>query len=80
MIVAGIATILYSLLTDYELAVAPYIPFKVHLGLDMLQGLFLASAPWLLGFAADTYGMHLGIGLLELAIVTFTRAEVAPDD
>lgn len=80
MIAAGVATLVYSLLTDYDLGLAPYIPFKVHLGLDLLQGLFLIAAPWLLGFWEETYGMHLVIGLVELGVVAFTRAEVAPDE
>ena len=47
----GVATIVYSLLTRYELGLLKVLPFRVHLGIDALAGVLLAASPWLFGFA-----------------------------
>lgn len=78
LLLAGVITLVYSLFTDYELGIAPVMHFKFHLGIDLVMGLLLAGSPWLLGFAQDAYLPHLVIGLFEIAVVAFTRAEVAP--
>src|ERR1700712_182458 len=46
----GIATIIYSLLTSYELGVLPILSMPVHLVLDASSGLVLALSPYLFGF------------------------------
>ncbi len=73
----GIATILYSLLTKYELGVFGIIPFPVHLILDILNGLFLASSPWLLGFANRVWAPHLVIGCVELVVISLTQVSAS---
>ena len=65
----GAASLIYSLLTRYELGLWPAIPFGGHLGLDAIHGLVLASSPWVFGFAHQVYLPHLIIGLLELGVV-----------
>ena len=65
----GAASLVYSLLTRYELGLWPVIPFAGHLGLDVLHGLVLASSPWVFGFAHEVYLPHLVIGLAELGVV-----------
>lgn len=69
----GWAAILYSLLTRYEFGLLRVIPFRAHLALDTINGIFLAISPWLLGFADRIWGPHLTLGLIELGAVFLTR-------
>jgi SPW repeat len=47
----GVAGAAYSLFTDYELGTVRLLPTPTHLVLDAAKGAFLASSPWLFGFA-----------------------------
>lgn len=47
----GAIVLVMSLVTDYELPVAKFVPVPAHLGIDVVAGLFLAASPWLFGFA-----------------------------
>lgn len=69
---AGLATVIYSLFTRYELGAFQLIPMGVHLMLDVLQGIFLAASPWLLGFADHVWAPHLIVGIMEVIVVLFT--------
>lgn len=69
----GIAVILYSLLTNYELGVLKFIPFRTHLTLDVLGGIFLALSPWLFQFVERVWVPHLIVGLAEIAVPLMTR-------
>jgi hypothetical protein len=77
-VVLGLGALLSSLLTDYELGVARIIPFRVHLVLDFISGLFLTVSPWLFNFSHRVYWPHLIFGLLEMGVVLLTRTEPAP--
>ena len=72
-IVLGIGTIIYSLLTDYELGALRVLPFRVHLIIDAFNGVFLALSPWLFGFADRMIAPHLLLGLAELGVVMLSR-------
>ena len=69
----GIATIIYSLFTDYEYGLIRRIPFKTHLVLDTINGVVLAASPWLFGFSEYIYLPHLLVGLMELGVVLLSR-------
>jgi len=69
----GLVAILYSLLTRYELGLVHAIPMSVHLGLDVLAGLFLAISPWLFGFADRIWWPHLVFGGLAVIIASMTE-------
>jgi hypothetical protein len=71
----GIATLIYSVLTRYEVGLIKVIPFRVHLTLDTLSGILLALSPWLFGFAERRWGTHLVLGFLELGAVMMTRRD-----
>src|SRR2546423_6558302 len=51
MVCAGIAMLVVSALTAYEVGLVRTIPMPVHLGIDVAMGLLLAVSPWLFGFA-----------------------------
>lgn len=72
-IILGATTIVYSLLTDYELAASRMIPMPVHLGLDMASGALLAASPWLFGFADVVWWPHVIVGLMEIVIPMLTE-------
>jgi hypothetical protein len=71
-IALGVAAILYSLITDYELGLTGVISFSAHLVLDTCSGIFLAASPWIFGFSDQVYVPHLVLGLLELGAVLLT--------
>ena len=70
----GVATIIYSFFTNYELGVIRMIPFRTHLAIDVVNGLLLAASPWIFGFSEQVFLPHLAIGLMELAVVAFSVA------
>lgn len=74
-VILGISTILYSLLTNYELGMAHVISMRTHLLLDAFGGALLAVSPWLFGFADKVWQPHLILGILELAAVLMTKHE-----
>lgn len=72
-VVLGIAVIVYSLFTDYELGMVKTIPMSTHLWLDALGGLLLALSPWLFGFASYVWVPHVIVGLVEIGASIFTQ-------
>ncbi len=74
-VILGISTILYSLLTNYELGVSGKISMKTHLAIDMVSGLLLAVSPWLFGFSEYVYLPHLILGLAEVGAVLLSKTQ-----
>lgn len=72
-IALGIAAVLYSIFTKYELGIAKIISMKVHLLLDVSSGILLAASPWLFGFADQGYLPHLILGLFEVGAGIMTK-------
>ena len=72
-VLMGGGLIVYSLLTESERGVVPLIGMPAHLMLDGLLGLFLASSPWLLGFAYRVWAPHLILGLALVGLATITQ-------
>ena len=69
----GVAILIMSIMTDYELSLAKVIPMPLHLGVDALGGLLLAASPWLFGFADQVFWPHLIIGLMEIGVSLMTH-------
>jgi hypothetical protein len=72
-IVLGSSTIAMSLLTDYELSVSRQIPMRVHLNVDMMNGLLLALSPWIFGFSKKMFIPHLAAGIMEFMAGLMTK-------
>lgn len=67
----------YSLLTDYELGAVKLLPMSTHLAIDAAKGAFLASSPWLFGFAdkGTRYWLpHVALGTSDVLAAVATRA------
>jgi hypothetical protein len=77
-ITLGVLTIIYSLLTRYELGLLKVLPFRAHLAIDAVSGLLLAVSPWLFRFAGEVWVPHVVVGLFELGTVMMTRRDPAP--
>lgn len=71
-VILGAGTIIYSLMTDYELGVAKVISMPTHLMIDGIAGAFLAVSPWLLGYADIVWVPHVLVGLIEIGAAIFT--------
>ena len=71
----GVAALIYSVLTDYELGLARMIPMSIHLVLDFASGAFLAASPWIFGFADDVWVPHVVLGLIEIGAVLMSETE-----
>jgi SPW repeat len=80
-VVAGIAMILMSTVTDYEGGILSHmLPMRTHLLTDAAMGAFLAVSPWLFGFADEGTNAWLpfvAIGLGELLSALTTDPDPA---
>jgi hypothetical protein len=72
-VVLGIATIAYSFITSYECGAVPVISMQTHLILDTINGLILATSPWVFGFADEIMIPYVGGGVLELLVVALSN-------
>ena len=69
---AGLAALVYSLFTDYELGVVRRIQMPVHLWLDGISGIFLMLSPWIFAFDDVVRVPHLVAGALEIVVALVT--------
>lgn len=69
----GVITILYSIFTRYELGLFKIIPFKTHLVLDFVSGVFLAISPWVFDFDDRVWVPHVLVGILEIGAALMTH-------
>ena len=73
MFMLGVVTIVFSLLTRYELGYVGLISMRKHLWFDLLMGIFLLASPWLLGFAGETYVPHVTMGAISIVVALITN-------
>lgn len=73
LVVLGVAAIVYAVLTRYELGAVRVLPFRGHLGLDLVHAAILTSSPWVLGFAERVWAPHLVLGLMEFGVVALSQ-------
>lgn len=76
--VLGVALIVYSLLTRYELGLLRILPMRLHLGIDYVASIFLAASPWIFGFSAEApnaWVPHVVVGVAVFFIALMTQRE-----
>ncbi len=72
---SALATLVYSLLTRYELGAVKWLPIPAHLALDRASGLALgASAGMMTGEPGAVRAALLGLGLFEVTASLTTEA------
>lgn len=75
MSAAATGTVLYSLVTRYELGVIKLLPMNAHLALDATSGALFCAAPFaFLDTEAEVRAALIGIGLFEMAVPLLTDA------
>jgi hypothetical protein len=75
---AGVAGAGYSLITDHELGAFKVLPMPAHLAFDAAKGVFMASSPWLFGFAKNGthYWLpHVLIGAADVLAAITSKAD-----
>ncbi len=78
--VLGAAVFVTSLCTRYELGLIRVLPFKLHLGADVLAGLFSLGSPWLFKFSDNKRARNtfVGFGILALVVASLTQPDEMP--
>ena len=76
-VILGASTLLYSLFTNYEYAIARMLPYKIHLTIDFIGGILLLASPWLFGFNDRVYLPHVILGAFEIVAVMLSRKATA---
>jgi hypothetical protein len=74
--VLGLIIILSELTVKGSFSGINLVPMKLHLGMDVLIGAFLALSPWLFGFSdegTNAWLPHLIVGLLIIGYVPMTK-------
>jgi hypothetical protein len=83
---AGFALIAYSLLTRYDYALWRVIPVGTHMGLDVLDGVFLMLAPWIFGYrdlltpGQEVLHYVLALGVFGFVALTRTYRDTGTSD
>lgn len=79
---SAVASLGYSLVTDYERGVVRLLPMRGHLALDALSGLTLLAAPFLLMQDEDVsiQTVLAGIGLFELTVTLLSQSQPEDED
>ena len=73
---AAAGTLVYSLLTRYELGAVKLLPMRAHLALDGISGLLLCGAPALLGGEPRPVSRALvGLGVFEVGASLLTKTQ-----
>lgn len=80
MRVLGAAVLATSACTRYELGLIRVLQFKLHLGADVLAGVFSLAAPWLFQFsgAPRARNTFVAFGLLALVVASLTQPDEMP--
>jgi hypothetical protein len=82
-IIVGALALGQSLITDWDLSVAKIVPLPIHLTLDALAGIVLATSPFVFGFSDEGTNAWLpqlvaGIGMLNAGLMTQRNAQAPP--
>ncbi|TPE44192.1 SPW repeat domain-containing protein [Pontibacter mangrovi] len=66
IVIAGIATLLMTVMTDFEVGLVHKIPMQSHLMVDFGLGVILALSPWIFNFADRVFMPHLIGGVFAI--------------
>jgi len=73
LVIAGVAVLLQTVFTDFEVGLVRKIPMPSHLMVDFGLGVLLAISPWLFGFADRVYMPHLILGVFSILASLMTH-------
>ncbi|MGB8167708.1 MAG: hypothetical protein WCF18_09485 [Chthoniobacteraceae bacterium] len=76
--VFGVVALLYSLGTDYELALLRVLPFPFHRALDLLWGLGLLFSPIHFAINGGAAVLFVALGLIAVVAAFLTRGRFSP--
>lgn len=80
LIALGAGTLLYSVLTRYELGLVKLLPMPAHLAIDLLGGLLLVAAP-LLGLVDESVrGWFWALGAIQLVIALLSDTQPSSNE
>lgn len=71
-LIVGATVPIISMLTKYEGGLIRVIPMRVHLTLDAISGLFVASSPWIFAFQDEVYLPHVLFGGFQFIAALLT--------
>ncbi len=75
-VAAGVALIIYSLITDYSAGARRLIPFPVHLAIDFTAGAAFVVLAFILGLSGVPQLFYLVMGGAVILVVLLTDANV----
>jgi hypothetical protein len=67
----GIAGLLHTLITRFELGLFKLISMTKHIAMDFMAGLFLLVSPFIFGFSEQVWIPHAAFGVLEILFAAF---------
>lgn len=75
IVAAGLATLLMTVMTDFEVGLIHKIPMQTHLMIDFGMGVILALSPWMFNFADRVFMPHLigGVFAILASLTTHRR-------
>lgn len=75
LVVLGAGTIVYSLITDYELGLIKILSMKAHLSIDLIAGVLLIASPWIFNFAEEAIWLFIILGVVEIGASLLTQKQ-----
>ena len=72
-IAMGVLTLLYTVVTNYELGLIPLLPFRVHRWLDTILGVALTIVPWVMPVSDRARLAFVIFGVIALGVSALTR-------
>jgi hypothetical protein len=76
----GTGVLTATMLTRAEWGICRVLPFKAHLGLDVVVSLFSLAAPWIFGFAnnAKARNTFVAMGAIGAVVTSLSQPEEMP--
>lgn len=76
-VATGVAAFLLTAVTDHETGIFKLVPYKFHLGVDLLVGVVFVLAPFILGFEGLDAWFYWANGAAVLTVVGLHKGEAA---